>query len=224
MTLDLTIKKRKRLAQPARREARRSRRISALLLTAVMVALAAPQIFSPSATATIHAQRTIASADRAKGRSWTYPASWPPLKTAAVFFRTELQEKLDGDWHASWRTLYALHQQVAPEAVFVRCECTLPFSAPLEALHVIGTRRASVHLPGRAGSIPGVAVDVAIEPRWYGPRDPIAFRYTFHLVPVGGHWTWLLSTSRYLPNRDHACGLAAAPTTWSQATVDHLPT
>jgi len=42
-----------------------------------------------------------------------------------------------------------------------------------------------------------------------GPRDPIYLKYTFHLVPVGGRWTWLLSTARYHLYRDDGCAPAA---------------
>ena len=67
-------------------------------------------------------------------------------------------------------------------------------------------RRALVHVPGATAGVPGVPVTVRITVPWYGPRDPIAFTHTFHLVPVHGHWTWLLSPQRYALYRHDGCG------------------
>ena len=58
-------------------------------------------------------------------------------------------------------------------------------------------RAAPVHVTGLSRPMPGAAVTVAVELGWYGPRDPITFTYTFHLVRVQERWTWLLSAERY---------------------------
>jgi hypothetical protein len=39
-----------------------------------------------------------------------------------------------------------------------------------------------------------------------GPRDRMTFTHTFHLVPVHGHWTWLLSPQRYALYAHDGCG------------------
>lgn len=126
------------------------------------------------------------------------PADTPlSHESAARFFLAEVADKVQGDWEQAWASLYPPHQRVAPRAVFVRCEQVLPFAAPLESLHVVGVRAAAVRVEGSARPVPGVAVVAAVELRWFGPRDPIVFRHTFHLVPVDGRWTWLLSPARY---------------------------
>lgn len=123
----------------------------------------------------------------------------PPLSnaSAARFFLAEVADKVHGDWEQAWESLYPAHQRVAPRAVFVPCEQALPFAAPLESLRIVRVRAAAVRVPGAARPIPGVAVTAAVELRWFGPRDPIVFRHAFHLVPVDGRWTWLLSPARY---------------------------
>ena len=133
------------------------------------------------------AASTGSAAGPAGSRAALSPAS------AARFFLAEVQAKLAGDWERAWRGLYPPHQRVAPRAVFVRCEQATPFAAPLESLHVVRVRAAAVRVPGSARPVPGVAVVAAVELRWFGPRDPIVFLHTFHLVPVDGRWTWLLS-------------------------------
>lgn len=126
--------------------------------------------------------------------------------SAARFFLETLGEKLHGDWGRAWESLYPLHQRIAPRETFVRCEASTPFSAPLQGIRVSGVRDVAVSVPGRRGRVAGVAVDVVVELRWYGPRDPIVFRHAFHLVPVRGRWTWLLSPSRFLLYERGACG------------------
>ena len=125
--------------------------------------------------------------------------------SAERFFLETVEDKLRGDWDRAWESLYPLHQRIATRNAFVRCEARTPFSAPLQALHVVDVRDANVRVAGRPRPVPGVAVHVVVELRWYGPRDPIVFRHTFHLVAVHGRWAWLLSPSRYRLYERHAC-------------------
>lgn len=127
------------------------------------------------------------------------------LASARSFFLDELQDKLRGNWAAAWQTLYPPHQRVAPRIAFLGCERATPFHAGLQSLRVLAVRRSLVRVPGRAQPVAGVAIDVRVALRWYGPRDPIVFRYTFHLVPANGRWAWLLSESRYRLYRDGGC-------------------
>lgn len=135
----------------------------------------------------------------------THRSSSPPPRTAREFFLAELRDKLNGNWGATWRTLYPAHRLIASQPEFVSCERARPFPAHLRSLHVVRVRTALVRVPGRIRLIPGVALDTHVELNWYGPRDPITFNYTFHLVPVNGHWTWLLSPSRYRLYARNAC-------------------
>jgi hypothetical protein len=116
--------------------------------------------------------------------------------SARRFLLRTIDEKVRGDWAKAWTSLYPPHKQVAARDAYIRCESRMPFSAPLEALRIIGVRSADVRVPGVPRAVPGVALTVMVSLRWYGPRDPIVFRHTFHLVPVRGRWTWLLSPSR----------------------------
>ena len=136
--------------------------------------------------------------------------SWPPLRTAGTFLLLEIRQKADARWDEAWRRLYPAHRLVAARALYVRCEQATPFPAPLQSLRVLRVRRAAVRVPGLPGPVPGVAVTVRVGLEWYGPRDPIEFTFTFHLVPERGRWTWLLSPSRYRLYRDEGCGFRPA--------------
>lgn len=129
----------------------------------------------------------------------------PSLRSAGRFLLIEIRQKVTGDWARAWESLYPPHQRIAPRDTFIRCETATPFPVPLESIHVVQVRAASVRAPGARRAVPGVAVTLAVELRWYGPRDPITFRHTFHLVPVQGHWRWLLSRDRYRLYTRGAC-------------------
>lgn len=133
------------------------------------------------------------------------PRPIPALGTAGQFFLTVLRQKISGDWATAWQSLYPLHRRIAPRDTFVRCETATPFPAPLESIHVVRVRAAPFRVAGVHNPMPSAAVTVAVKLRWYGPRDPITFTRTFHLVPDHGRWTWLLSPDRYRLYKQDAC-------------------
>jgi hypothetical protein len=135
----------------------------------------------------------------------TAPArgAWPPLTTAGPFLRAEIGVLVAGRYDDAWRSLYPAHQLLVSQADYVRCERALPFAAPFRSARVLRVRRAAVRVPGTLRPVAGVAVTMRIGVR-YG-RDGIAFTHTFHLVPVSGRWTWLLSPQRYRLYRSGAC-------------------
>jgi hypothetical protein len=146
----------------------------------------------PAAT-TAHAQQPVLRA-------------WPPMRTAGDFLVADIRRKLDGRWAAAWRDLYPPHRLVANKLAYVTCERSTPFPAKLQSVRVLSVRRGQVVVAGLGHTVAGVAVRVRIALGWYGSRDPVVFAHTFHLVPVDGHWTWLLSKQRYRLYRADACG------------------
>jgi hypothetical protein len=140
----------------------------------------------------------------------TKAAGLPALDTAGPFLLDDIRLKVDGRWAVAWDSLYPLHRLVAPRATFVRCEARSRLIAPLDSMRVVSVRRAAVRVPGRTRTVDGVAVTIHVALPWYGPRDPIVFTHTFHLVPVNGRWTWLLSPERYRLYRSGACSAMPA--------------
>ena len=172
------------LTDPSRR--RRTATLGALALTALVVgSFSGIALATPGSGAVAH------------------PA--PSPRSAGRFLLTEVEQKVSGDWARAWQSLYPVHQRIAPRDAFIRCETATGFPAPLESIHVTHVQATPVDVAGLILPVPGVAVTVAAELRWYGPRDPITFTHTFHLVPVQGHWTWILSRDRYRLYRQDAC-------------------
>ncbi len=133
----------------------------------------------------------------------------PPLRTAAGFFQTELLLKVNGHWGKAWRDLYPAHRLVAPRAAFVRCERQTPFATSMRNLTITKVQPALVRVPGLDSPVAGAAVTVRVALQWYG-RDPIMLTHTFHVVPVAGRWTWLLSPEQYKQYSGGACTAAPA--------------
>ena len=129
----------------------------------------------------------------------------PALRSAGPFFLTVLGQKISGDWASAWQSLYPLHRRIAPRSTFIRCETATPFPARLESIHVVGVRAVPFRVAGVPHPMRSAAVTVEVNLRWYGPRDPITFTHTFHLVSVHGRWTWLLSPDRYRLYKQGAC-------------------
>jgi hypothetical protein len=135
--------------------------------------------------------------------------AWPPLQTAGPFLQAKIEDQAHGRYAKVWTELYPAHRAIVPESVYVACERHLPLVAPLRGLRIAGVRPVPVRVAGLREPVPGVAVEVRVSVKWYG-RDPMSFTHTFHLVPVGGHWTWILSPQRYRLYSATGCGLMPA--------------
>ena len=133
--------------------------------------------------------------------------AWPPLRSAGDFLVADIRTKLAGRWEVAWRTLYPAHRRIASRWSYASCERETPFTALLRSVRVLSVRREPVEVAGLTRTLPGVAVRVRLELGWYGSRDPMVVAHTFHLVPVRGSWTWLLSPDRYRLYRAGACGM-----------------
>ncbi|HEX3055968.1 MAG TPA: hypothetical protein VHP82_07505 [Gaiellaceae bacterium] len=129
----------------------------------------------------------------------------PALRTAGPFMLDDIRIKVEGNWDLAWQTLYPAHKVVARRSVYVACETSTPWPAPVESVALVGVHRASFRVPG-GGVVDGAAVAVRIAVKWYRERDPLTFTHVFHVVPVNGHWTWLLSPQRYALYRHDGCG------------------
>jgi hypothetical protein len=162
-------------------------------------------VVGSSGIAVVASGSTTTSATRSlRATTGTSPPT-PTLRSAGPFFLTVLEQKISGDWAAAWQSLYPPHRRIAPRDAFIRCETATPFPAPLESIHVVRVHAVQFRVLGEPSPKWSAAVTVAVELRWYGPRDPITSTHTFHLVPVDGRWTWLLSPDRYRLYKQHAC-------------------
>jgi hypothetical protein len=109
------------------------------------------------------------------------------------------------DYTSAWGSLYPAHKLVALENEYVDCEMQRPVASTLGSVDVVRVRDRKLHVPGEAGRVDAKAVTLRISLKnSLGTRE--TFRHTFNAVPVGTHWTWILTPSRYALYRADGCG------------------
>lgn len=143
------------------------------------------------------------------GTATSDAGTWPSLATAGPFLQQQIGNMAHGRYAAAWTMLYPEHQKIVSQTTYTACERSLPLPAKLQSARVLQVSQAPVRVAGLAKPVSGVAVTVRILIDVDG-RDPLSFTHTFHLVPVRGHWTWLLSAERYELYTHGACGAGPA--------------
>ena len=121
----------------------------------------------------------------------------PALGDPAAFIVRTTHEKLAGRYANAWASLYPSHKLVAPRDLYVRCEARMPFPGKIVSIRALSKWREPVSIAGLARKIPGEAVRIRAIVRTPMLTAPITVTHTFHAVPVEGHWTWILSPSRF---------------------------
>src|SRR5262249_22259018 len=105
------------------------------------------------------------------------------------------------NYAAAWSSLYPAHKRVALRSEYVDCEMQQPVASTLGSIAVVRVRDRKLHVPGEPGRVDAKAVTLRISlQNSVGVNE--TFRHTFNAVPVGTHWTWILTPSRYALYRD----------------------
>jgi hypothetical protein len=123
------------------------------------------------------------------------------------FLIESIEAKWAGRYGEAWRMLYPLHQRLVPRYEYVACERLMPLPGRLESVDVVRESDGFVRVAGVAGPVRATAVTLRAVLRVPGDRDPVVIVHTFHAVPVGGRWTWILSADRFALYRGPGCGI-----------------
>ena len=113
---------------------------------------------------------------------------------------------LEDDYASAWSSLYPAHQRVAPRREYVDCELRTPVGWSLRSIDVLRVADRMLRIPGETQRVAAKAVTLRIRIGNASIRTDDAFRHTFNAVPVGSHWAWILTPSRYELYRTDACG------------------
>ena len=128
-----------------------------------------------------------------------------PSGDPADFMTTIVGYIVADDYAAAWNSLYPAHKLVALRKEYVDCELQRPLNSKLGSIDVLGVRDRKLHVPGDEGSVDAKAVTLRVDlMNSIGAKE--TFRHTFNVVPVGTHWTWVLTPSRYALYRADGCG------------------
>jgi hypothetical protein len=129
-----------------------------------------------------------------------------PRDDPAAFVTRIVTLVVADDYGVAWGSLYPPHQLVAPRREYVDCELRSPVGASLRSIDVLRVADRSLRIPGQSTLVDAKAVTLRVHIENTALRTHDAFRHTFNAVPVGSHWAWILTPSRYELYRADACG------------------
>jgi hypothetical protein len=121
------------------------------------------------------------------------------------FLRNVVADVAHNDYRHAWLSLYPPHQRVAPLDEYVACELKSPIPGRLEGVVVLRAVRTSFAVAGQARPLRGAAVTFRIRIADRSLAASVDLRATFHAVPDGGQWKWILPADRYELYRSHGC-------------------
>jgi hypothetical protein len=128
-----------------------------------------------------------------------------PSGDPADFMTTIVGYIVADDYASAWDSLYPAHKLVALQKEYVDCELQRPVASKLGSIDVLRVRDRKLHVPGDTGRVDAKAVTLRVDLlNSIGAKE--TFRHTFNVVPVGAHWTWVLTPSRYALYRADGCG------------------
>ena len=139
-----------------------------------------------------------------------HAAARTSLGDPGSFIVRTIEEKAAGRYAEVWLSLYPMHQRVAPQDLYVLCERKTPFPGRLLSVRALSARAASVAVAGLTHPVAGEAVTVRAVVRSPILPSPVVVTHTFHAVAVAGHWTWILSPSRFRLYEHGGCGTSYA--------------
>jgi hypothetical protein len=124
-----------------------------------------------------------------------------------------IREKAMGQYDLAWESLHPLHQEVAPEKVYVRCENLTVFPGHLIRVSVVRVIDEPVQIAGETESVPSKAVTLKVSVNSPGIPRPVVVKDTYHAVAVEGHWTWLLTKKNFAQYKAGTCPGTETPAT-----------
>ena len=139
--------------------------------------------------------------------------SGAPAQAPGLFMASLIRQKATGQYDLAWKSLHPLHQQVAPQKVYVRCENLTVFPGRLIKVSVVRIKNEPVLIAGEKDSVASKAVTLRVSVDSPGIPRPVTVKDTYHVIPVDGHWTWILTKENFLEYKAGVCPGTATPTT-----------
>jgi len=140
-------------------------------------------------------------------------SSGTPTETAGLFMSSLIRQKATGQYELAWKSLHPLHQQVAPERIYVRCENLTVFPGHLIRVSVLDVKDEPVRIAGEKDQVASKAVTLKVLVNSPGIPRPVVVKDTYHAIAVNGHWTWILTRENFAQYKAGHCPGTAAPST-----------
>jgi hypothetical protein len=139
--------------------------------------------------------------------------SGKPDQGPGLFMTSLIREKATGQYDLAWKSLHPLHQEVAPEKVYIRCENLTVFPGRLVKVSVVQVKDEPVLIAGEKDSVASKAVTIKVKVNSPGIPKPVVVKDTYHAVAVDGHWTWILTKDNFAQYKAGRCPGTDTPTT-----------
>jgi len=149
----------------------------------------------------------------AAGCGGSSSSAGPPGQTPGLFMSSLIRQKATGQYDLAWKSLHPLHQQVAPEKVYVKCENQTVFPGRLIKIAVVKVKDEPVRIAGERASVASKAVTLRVSVNSPGIPKPVVVTDTYHAIAVDGHWTWILTAENFAEYKAGHCPGTGAPST-----------
>jgi hypothetical protein len=138
--------------------------------------------------------------------------SGAPAEGPGLFMSSLIRQKATGQYDLAWKSLHPLHQKVAPEKVYVRCENLTVFPGHLVKVSVVRVKDEPVRIAGEKGSVASKAVTIKVSVNSPGIPKPVVVTDTYHAIAVKDHWTWILTRANFAQYKAGRCPGTDTPT------------
>jgi hypothetical protein len=137
----------------------------------------------------------------------------PPTQTPGLFMTSLVREKATGQYELAWKSLHPLHQRVASEKDYIKCENQTVFPGHLIKVSVVRVIDEPVRIAGETESVASKAVTLKVAVNSPGIPKPVVVTDTYHAIAVDGHWTWILTADNFAQYKAGRCPGVAPPST-----------
>lgn len=136
-----------------------------------------------------------------------------PGQGPGLFMSSLIREKATGQYDLAWKSLHPLHQRVAPESVYIRCENLTVFPGRLMKVSVLDVKDEPVQIAGEKSPVASKAVTIKVTVNSPGIPKPVVVKDTYHAVSVDGDWKWILTKENFAQYKAGQCPGTNTPTT-----------
>lgn len=140
-------------------------------------------------------------------------SSGAPDEGPGLFMSSLIRQKATGQYDLAWKSLHPLHQRVAPEKIYIRCENLTVFPGRLIKISVVRVKDEPVRIAGAKESVASKAVTLRVSVSSPGIPKPVVVTDTYHAIAVDGRWTWILTKENFAQYKAGHCPGTNTPTT-----------
>jgi len=106
---------------------------------------------------------------------------------AGAAVKRVIEDEYVGDYGTAWDRLHPRHQRLVTRKEYEDCRGQIDVRGTIESVLILDVRDEPLNVYGLRPRTPSKAVKVRVT------TDETAYTSTYHVVPVGGEWRWVLT-------------------------------